>query len=1036
MPRILRIVFLGAAIICVVHPLLPAAGTPEKFPEAVTRNRDVEYISPRSSPGIQDTVEIHLQAEADSGGGFVVTEYRLTLSDGYGRVVREWSDGTGTHPGPFRRLLEKIGLRNRRPVKMPLNVTWDGTSTAGTPLGDGSYTYVLEVRDSGGGFSRSSPKRIVIDNTPPSAVLLPDYRVFSPDGDGRRDVLPVSLQVTEAAAWKAVVTDAAGGKVASADFGDFPPSVILWDGRDNDGRILPDGEYILALHGADPAGNSFSTPGKQIIVDARPRDFKLAADFAAFSPNANGVQDRLRIFPVGLVPDRLLDLKVEILDGQGAVRATLPVSLPFDAGIYFDGRSDGGEPLPDGAYRARATAKYENGAVAVAVTPSVTLDTTAPRVRLGSSSPAFSPGVSGGRGQVDVYLDVSEEGEWKGTVYDGREAVVAEYLFPGIPPREIRFDKVLPDDTYTLVVEGRDRAGNHAVSNRLRIVVDTGEAALRASADLTAFSPNGDGVKDIVTIFPETEAGKKTEAFTMTIRNEEGRAVRTIQGKGQIPSGLPWDGREDTGKIAPDGEYRADLQVVYVNGKKAEAATGSFALDTVFPEALVKSAGLALESYPDGSVNGIHFVQSTSEDAVWTGEMFSAETETVLARAVWENAASDFRWDGRGPDGRIVPDGRYFYRLTGEDPAGNRRVFRVSGITMKTRKPDLGVVPSLAAFSPDGNGILDTISFDLASSFTQGIGSWKLDIEQKSGGVVASLGAGGDPGLPRTVVWAGRDETGLQVPDGTYSAILTVDYGGGKTFTRSSASFRIDTEPPVADFRLKPALFSPDEDGKDDVLEMMLTVKGRTPVDSWSIRVLDAEGEDFALLSGSGRIPPKISWNGRGGDGELVKQAADYTLAYTVRNVLGNEARGEAQIVVDVLVYPGRRGKIRISPIQFSAWEADLTEWSAWHRRANTAVLDEVAAMLKKFPSYGVRLEGHAVAMMPGDSIEAEHEHRLILLPLSLSRSEAVLQELVRRGIDDSRIEAAGIGGDDPLVPFSDERMRWVNRRVEFFLVR
>ena len=73
---------------------------------------------------------------------------------------------------------------------------------------------------------------------------------------------------------------------------------------------------------------------------------------------------------------------------------------------------------------------------------------------------------------------------------------------------------------------------------------------------------------------------------------------------------------------------------------------------------------------------------------------------------------------------------------------------------------------------------------------------------------------------------------------------------------------------------------------------------------------------------------------------------------------------------------------------------------------------------------------------MPGDSIEAEHEHRLILLPLSLSRSEAVQQELVRRGIDDSRIEAAGIGGDDPLVPFSDERMRWVNRRVEFFLVR
>jgi outer membrane protein OmpA-like peptidoglycan-associated protein len=39
-------------------------------------------------------------------------------------------------------------------------------------------------------------------------------------------------------------------------------------------------------------------------------------------------------------------------------------------------------------------------------------------------------------------------------------------------------------------------------------------------------------------------------------------------------------------------------------------------------------------------------------------------------------------------------------------------------------------------------------------------------------------------------------------------------------------------------------------------------------------------------------------------------------------------------------------------------------------------------------------------------------------------------------GIAPERIQARGLGGLEPLVPFSDAVSAWKNRRVEFLLVR
>jgi outer membrane protein OmpA-like peptidoglycan-associated protein len=98
------------------------------------------------------------------------------------------------------------------------------------------------------------------------------------------------------------------------------------------------------------------------------------------------------------------------------------------------------------------------------------------------------------------------------------------------------------------------------------------------------------------------------------------------------------------------------------------------------------------------------------------------------------------------------------------------------------------------------------------------------------------------------------------------------------------------------------------------------------------------------------------------------------------------------------------------------------------------ARLDALAAKLKKFPDYRIRMIGHAV-MINWDKPEAgREEQKTILIPLSKARAEAVKAALVDRGLDAGRFTTEGVGASDQLVPDSNYKDRWQNRRVALFL--
>jgi flagellar hook assembly protein FlgD len=1028
-------------ILLIPAALIFAGGAKEKLPPSINLDKQDEYISPASAPGIKDDVTIKISVEADKGNKMVIKEYRLTIADAAGNTVREWANKDETTPGFFSRMFIAMGFMAKPALEVPESITWDGKNAAGAFVPDGAYTYVLEAWDDGGVSAKSEPRKIIVDNTPPSAEVRFDYRIFSPNGDGRRDVLPIALKGTKEDLWTAVAKNSAGTQVAKGEFPGDLPSEFYWTGADEKGVKLPDGEYVFTLSATDKAGNSFSVTTEPVVIDTKSRAFSVGTDFRAFSPNGDGVQDRLTITPANFSVDGLLDATIEAVDQAGRVRFSLRTQPPIPTSIVFDGRGDDGKLLPDGVYRARATARYANGMVETAESEPVVIDTVPPTARLRASTPIFSPNNDRSKDSVTLYFDVSKPALWKGTVLDGRGNIAAVYELEGKPPAEVFFDgigfegEVIPDDTYTAFIEGRDAAGNRAESNRLQITVDTRPTTLAVGTDLEAFSPNRDGVKDLVSIIPVLHVGRETEAYKLVIVNDRGAPVRTLEAKSRVPAALPWDGKDDKGSAAPDGVYTAELQVTYINGNMPKAATKPFVLDTVFPKGEFYADRTVLRIGPEGKVEPISVTQRTSEGDLWTGELISAAGGRVAARLTWEGSSSSHVWDGRTVDGTMLPDGLYIGRISSEDRAGNRTVYEFKDIAVETTRPDLSVTPALAAFAPTGNGIMDTISFDLNAT-DGGLSSWILEFEHESRGVVGSV-SDGNLRFPRTAVWDGRDKSGGRAPDGLYHAQLTVAYNGRKSTVRSASPFRLDTMAPAVKLDVKPKPFSPDHDGKDDILDIMLSAVDESRIDSWTLKVLNTDGRDFIGFSGRGNPPPVIAWDGYSAAGDLVRSAKDYPLRFSVRDSVGNEAQGGIQIAVDVLVFrEGLKDKIRVANIQFAPWTTEYLEWNPEIGKTNVATIDEVAAMMKRYPDYKVRLEGHAVSVLWEDKPASEREHRYVLIPLSQGRAETIKKALVEKGVEAARVEIKGHGGDFPLVPFSDLEKRWVNRRVEFILLR
>jgi len=97
--------------------------------------------------------------------------------------------------------------------------------------------------------------------------------------------------------------------------------------------------------------------------------------------------------------------------------------------------------------------------------------------------------------------------------------------------------------------------------------------------------------------------------------------------------------------------------------------------------------------------------------------------------------------------------------------------------------------------------------------------------------------------------------------------------------------------------------------------------------------------------------------------------------------------------------------------------DGELTE-------ASIATLADVAALMQSMPDLEVTVRSHTDLNEDRIPIE-EYE-------LTQARAQAVVGQLVEQGVDAGRLDAEGVGSDEPLLPNISDRNRRMNNRVEF----
>ena len=133
--------------------------------------------------------------------------------------------------------------------------------------------------------------------TAPTASVTSDYSVFSPVGEGTRNLLTFTQSGSKDAAWTGTVTDAASRAVRTVTWKGAADAKFVFDGHDAHRRPPARREVRVPAGGHRRAGNAGSSALLPFEIDTTATPVIVTTDLSAFSPNGDGVRDVIRIVP-------------------------------------------------------------------------------------------------------------------------------------------------------------------------------------------------------------------------------------------------------------------------------------------------------------------------------------------------------------------------------------------------------------------------------------------------------------------------------------------------------------------------------------------------------------------------------------------------------------------------------------------------------------------------------------------------------------------------------------------------------------------
>ncbi|MBI2345353.1 MAG: hypothetical protein HYV03_00355 [Deltaproteobacteria bacterium] len=377
--------------------------------------------------------------------------------------------------------------------------------------------------------------------------------------------------------------------------------------------------------------------------------------------------------------------------------------------LYYKGPLDLADQ-PEGDYILEYAAVTTNGLQGPIGTRRLTFDTTPPEVTLSVGVPS-KPTADGYL--ITLQTPVTVSGGEGGPYAAGLSRI--EYRI-GEAPWQIYKSPLSFNQTTSLTLRAIDRVENGSPEKSVQLAFDD-EAPLVNLVDVTsAFSPNGDGIKDMATMTVQLAENFAPEmAFTLKLIGPKGEEV-VLRDAESVKAGTittTWDGKIGE-QMAPEGEYTYSVIAKDAEGNASPKLTGAIVLDVTPPEIAVVNAE-AFQISPGTGINkDAMTVEYTVEDALLptqittTLSVLSATDEvTQVTQLVDTPPASQLIfWPGTNAVDNVVVEGSYGYLLSATDRAGNTSQ-ALEGDATASGKVIVDTVPPVTTLQLIGNSFVD-----------------------------------------------------------------------------------------------------------------------------------------------------------------------------------------------------------------------------------------------------------------------------------------------------------------------------------------
>ncbi|MEI6874781.1 MAG: FlgD immunoglobulin-like domain containing protein, partial [Spirochaetota bacterium] len=361
---------------------------------------------------------------------------------------------------------------------------WDGRQEDGSWSPDGYYVARLVLDYANGDNAEARTPPILLDSQAPSIAVLGTPRLFSPNGTSRIQSITIRQQSLPGDDWTGTLFDPDGAVVRSWSWKAEAHDVV-WDGTDESGNKVEDGDYSYEVVSVDTAGNRGSSGVPRITVDARVPQVFVTASASGLSPNGDGFMDDIAFSLIVNIKDGIGAWRYSLLDARGLTLVSFGgMGTEPPPRLAWDGKTSGGE-VREGKYTGLFEVEYEKGDIASAASGTIIVDTRPPRVDFGIAPDFFSPDNDGVDDELIMGIAVRDESElatWKlditerpveeGSGVASRERLFASWSGRGAPAGRIPWDgrsskgELVESATdYPVRFEIADAFGNKTVVN-------------------------------------------------------------------------------------------------------------------------------------------------------------------------------------------------------------------------------------------------------------------------------------------------------------------------------------------------------------------------------------------------------------------------------------------------------------------------------------------------------------------------------------------------------------------------------------------